>query len=285
MPKKFNNSKWEKTMAMTPSSTEELLVEQRQHIVIMTLNRPTRLNAISHKMLTELSVKMVEANKDPEVRCIILTGAGKGFCAGLDLIDVGQGGIGSGNKGGNNRPKTLFDLRDAPINVMWSLDKPVICALNGAAAGYGMDVALLCDMRIAGESAKMAAVTAKRNVVPESGGTWLLPRLIGWAKAAELYYRGRVVGAQECHEMGLVNIVVADDKVMETALEWAQEVADNAPLAVQTTKRMMRMGLEQSYDTSVDQLMMHLSGMFASEDFKEGVNSYLERRKPKFTGR
>jgi enoyl-CoA hydratase/carnithine racemase len=85
--------------------------------------------------------------------------------------------------------------------------------------------------------------------------------------------------------MGLVNIVVADDKVMETALEWAQEVADNAPLAVQTTKRMMRMGLEQSYDTSVDQLMMHLSGMFASEDFKEGVNSYLERRKPKFTGR
>ena len=282
----FGNSK----MAISASSTPQLLVEQQQHILVLTLNRPDRLNAISPDMLGELSSKVVEADKDPEIRCIVLTGSGRGFCSGLDLIDTNdrrdRESKDAGGNEGNSRPaRKLFDLRDAPINVMWHCDTPIICAINGAAAGYGMDMTLLCDIRIMSEKGKMAAVTARRNVVPESGGTWLLPKLVGWAKAAELYYRGRTVGAEESLSLGLVNTVVPHDELMDTAMTWAQEIADNAPVAVQTTKRMMRMGMEESYDTSVDHLMMHLHGLFQSEDFEEGLKAFLEKRKPEFTGR
>ncbi len=279
-------------MAISASSTSQLLVEQQQHILVLTLNRPDRLNAISPDMLNELSRKVVEADKDPEIRCIVLTGSGRGFCSGLDLIDTNdrrdseaKDAEGDQPKGNNRAARKLFDLRDAPINVMWHCDTPIICAINGAAAGYGMDMTLLCDIRIMSEKGKMAAITARRNVVPESGGTWLLPKLVGWAKAAELYYRGRTVGAEESLSLGLVNTVVPHDELLDTAMTWAQEIADNAPVAVQTTKRMMRMGMEESYDTSVDHLMMHLHGLFQSEDFEEGLKAFLEKRKPEFTGR
>jgi enoyl-CoA hydratase/carnithine racemase len=265
------------------TGTDELLAQRDGAVLTLTLNRPERLNAISGPMLAAFSQQLIAANKDPEVRCVILTGAGRGFCSGLDLQV--QAGASSRPAGESRPPQTLFDLHDSPPTVLWNMDKPVICALNGPAAGYGMDLALLCDIRIASENGTFAAVTARRNLVPESGGTWLLPRLIGWGKAAEMFFRGQVVPARQALELGLVNEVVAAEDLMPTALTWAHEIAQNAPMAVQVTKRMMRQGLNETYETTVEHLMAHLRNLMGMEDFREGVAAFMDRRTPNFTGR
>src|SRR5262249_20079704 len=186
-----------------------------------TLNRPERMNAISGPMLAALSERLVEANADRDVRVVILTGAGRGFCAGLDLGDASSGtGIG----GGGAMPATL-DPRTAPPTGLHSPDKPVIAALNGGAAGYGMDLALGCDIRIAARRAKLAAAFTKRGVLPESGGTWLLPRLVGWSKAAEIIFTGRTLDSQQCLALGLVNKVVADEALLAGARAPANAIA------------------------------------------------------------
>jgi enoyl-CoA hydratase/carnithine racemase len=169
--------------------------------------------------------------------------------------------------------------------VLHRTDKPVLCALNGPAAGYGMDLALGCDIRIASDQGKLAAVAVRRNVLPESGGTWLLPRLLGWAKAAEVAFRGRVLDAEECLRLGLVNAVVPHEQLLGEARAWAGEIAACAPAAIQATKRMMRLGLEESFEANVHHVYLQLLPLFGSQDFKEAVTAFTERRQPAFTGR
>ncbi len=264
-----------------------LLIEKSGHVVTLTMNRPERLNAISGPMMGALGEKLREANRDPDVRALILTGSGRGFCAGLDLqVQAAQrSGNGSGSGTGDMpaRPP-IWSVQDAPPVILWNMDKPVIAAVNGPAAGYGMDLALATDMRIGGESGKMAAVVVRRNLLPESGGTWLLPKLIGMGKAAEIFMRGKTLGAEECLETGIFNAVVPDDQLLDEAKTWAHEIAANAPMAVQTTKRMMRMGLEESFETAFDHLMSHLTRLMGAEDFKEGLSAFIERRDPTFKG-
>jgi enoyl-CoA hydratase/carnithine racemase len=169
--------------------------------------------------------------------------------------------------------------------VLHNLDKPTICALNGGAAGYGMDLALGCDIRLAGESAKLAAAFTKRGIVPESGGTWLLPRLIGWAKASELIFTGRTLSAKECLEWGLVNDVVPDAALADATRALAAEIAANAPLAVQASKRMMRQAWGEPFDEHVDRVYLQLLPLFRTADFQEGMRSFLEKRPASFEGR
>jgi enoyl-CoA hydratase/carnithine racemase len=266
------------------SEYADLLYEADGPIVTITLNRPERLNAITFAMLDSFSRALRAADLDRDVRAIIVTGSGRGFCAGLDIKDQMAGtGIGSG--GGAGLAAARFDLAGSPPVVLHSTDKPVICALNGAAAGYGMDLALGCDIRIASTEAKLAAVFTKRGILPESGGGWLLPRLIGWPRAAEIAFRGMTLSAQESLEMGLVNHVVEPDQLVPFTRQVADEIAANAPLAVQATKRMMRLGLEETFEANVHHTFMQLLPLFGSQDFKEGIASFMEKREPRFQGR
>ena len=262
----------------------ELLVERDGHVTTLTLNRPDRLNAISGAMLDALSKELVAADADREIRAIILTGAGRGFCAGLDLKDTAKGS-GSGAADGVGEMVQAFDLRNAPPMVLHNLDTPTICALNGAAAGYGMDIALGCDIRIASDSAKFAAAFAKRGVLPESGGTWLLPRILGWAKASEIAFTGRTLLADQCLELGLVNQVVPADLLQKEARALADEIAANAPLSVQATKRMMRMAMDETFEANIHHVYLQLLPLFRSRDFQEGLQAFLEKRTPNFQGR
>lgn len=258
---------------------QDLIYEKGDTIATITLNRPERLNAISLPMLNSLSSALRDADADPSVRVILLTGAGRGFCAGLDLKDFIGGGEGEAPMG------IRFDLANSPPMVLHTTDKPVICALNGPAAGYGFDLALGCDIRIASDRARLGALFTRRGIIPESGGAWLLPRLLGWAKAAEVIFRGRILDAPEALALGLVNTVVPHERLPEEVRTWAAEIAANAPLAVQAAKRLMRLGLEDSFEGNVHHAYLQLLPLFRSEDFREGARAFLEKREPSFTGR
>jgi len=262
----------------------DLLFEIDSNVATITLNRPDRLNAISGPMLESLSQALRDADRNRDVRVIIITGAGRGFCAGLDLKDL-VAGTGIGSNGADSLANARFDLANSPPIVLHTTDKPVICAINGPAAGYGMDLALGADIRIASRDAKLAAVFTRRGILPESGGAWLLPRLIGWEKAAEIAFAGRTLSAREALEAGLVSHVVEPDHLMPTTRQLAAEIAANAPLAVQATKRMMRLGLEETFEANVHHVFLQLLPLFGSKDFREGVQAFVEKREPQFQGR
>ena len=168
--------------------------------------------------------------------------------------------------------------------MLHNIDTPTIAAINGSAAGYGMDLALGCDIRIIADTAKLAAAFTARGIVPESGGTWILPRLIGWSKASEIIFTGKTLVAADCLEMGLVSEVANSNEVGDRALALAQQIAARAPLAVQASKRMMRMGMNENFNDHIHHVFLQLLPLFQSSDFQEGMASFIAKRDANFKG-
>lgn len=245
-------------------------------VAVLTLNRPERLNAWTQEMEQLYFGMLRDCAADTRVRAIILTGAGRGFCAGADMQELQQ--LGDGSLDGEE----LSHTRD-PQSLPLSIPKPIIAAVNGACAGLGLVQALMCDIRFAAEGAKITTAFARRGLVAEHGISWLLPRLVGPGRALELLFSGRVVLAQEALELGLVNRVFAPERLLEASIDYAMDLATHcSPASMAAMKGQVYADLEKGLreaTADADRLMLR---SFGAADFAEGVQSFLERRDPRF---
>jgi enoyl-CoA hydratase/carnithine racemase len=264
---------------------ETILYDVAERVATITLNRPDRMNAVNTTVIRELVEAFDQADGEDGVRAVIVTGAGRAFCAGADL-----GGGGKTFAGGPSRSERPEDHRDGGGLVtlrIFDMSKPVIAAINGPAVGFGVTLTLAMDIRLASSAAKLGFVFARRGVVPEACSTWFLPRLVGIAQAAEWAYSGRVFSAEEARTGGLVSRVVAPHALLPAARDLAREIADNtSAVSVALIRQMMwrMLGADHPREAHrLDSLGMWHTGR--SADAQEGVTSFLEKRPPNFTGR
>jgi len=272
----------------------EVVYEVDDGIATVTLNRPHRLNAITGTMSRELQDAMLAAGEDKSVRAIILTGAGRGFCAGADM-ELLQSIQGSGPRPDGESDREFQPRRvDAraredfrrQYSYFPSIGKPILAAINGPVAGLGFVLSLYCDLRLASTTARMGAIFSRRGLVAEHGISWLLPRLIGMANAADLLFSGRMIDAEEALAMGLVSRVVPPDKLLAEAGDRAREIATLAsPRSVAVMKKQIYDAQFETLAEALDTADREMLESFESEDFKEGVAHFVEKRPPKFSGK
>lgn len=253
-------------------------LEKLENIGIIRIDRPEAMNSLNEQVLTELDAQIQEVESDPRIKVIIITGEGRVFVAGADIAAMHGLDEKAGYAFGRLGQKVLRRLE--------TMDKTVIAAVNGFALGGGCELAMACDIRIAGEKAKFGQPEVTLGITPGYSGTQRLPRLVGKAKAMELILTGGIITAEAAAAIGLVNKVVPQDSLMEEALAMAGKIAGNAPLAVAYAKRAIREGLETPDMDCAIQVEAELFGKcFATEDQKEGMRAFLEKRKPEFTGK
>ena len=259
---------------------EQITADREVAVARITLNRPDRLNALTQVMSDELVDAFTTAGEDAAVRAVLLTGAGRGFCAGQDLSEFQDSGSGP--------PDIQTHLEHSYhklIPVIVETPKPVICAVNGVAAGAGVSLAAACDVRIASEAARFTQAFVKIGLAPDSGGTWLLPRIVGAAKALELSISGDMVDAENALRIGLVNRVVAADALEKEALDYAATLAALPTAAIAAAKRLFRDSPALDLAEALHREAVAQSRLGPSHDFQEGVQAFAEKREPRFEGR
>jgi enoyl-CoA hydratase/carnithine racemase len=259
-----------------------LLYSVDDAVATLTLNRPERLNALGGALREELLDAVLRASGDSAVRAIVLTGAGKGFCSGGDVKAMDEARASGAtrpliDKMAPSRDRVLLAMRDAP--------QPIIAAVNGAAAGAGMNLALACDIRLASTAARFAQAFVKRGLHPDWGGTYFLPRIVGMAKACEMIFTGEMIDAAEAHRLGIVTRVCAPDELLPAARELAGRIAAGPPAAIRLAKRALYRNAESDLREALEFETFAQNICSETEDAREGIRAFVEKRAPKFTGR
>jgi 2-(1,2-epoxy-1,2-dihydrophenyl)acetyl-CoA isomerase len=265
---------------------ETLLYEVDQGIATITLNRPAVLNAVSSQMLEELHAVLNAIQGDPAVRAVVLTGAGRGFCSGADLkarqqVQPGDAPAGASDAGGQRLRRTFNPL----ILAIRTIEKPFIAAVNGVAAGAGCNLALACDIVLASDTARFGNVFARIGLIPDCGGHFFLPRLIGFHKAAELMFTGDIIEAQEAERLGLVNRVIPHVELAKQARELAERLARGPTRAIGLCKRTLNLGINADLASVLDAEAEGQAVARQTADHWEGIQAFLEKRSPRFIGK
>ncbi len=257
-----------------------VLYELSGHVATITLNRPEVRNAFSPEMITLWRQFLEQARSDDQVRVIIVTGKGDIFCSGGDIRDMAKGKLRSWDM-----KNFVWDGVHRIALTLEDLDKPVIAAINGAAMGAGLDMALMCDLRVCSDRARLAESYILMGLVPGDGGAYFLPRLVGVAKALELFLTGDILTPEEALKLGIVNRVVPHDRLLEETRQLAEKIAGSPPLAVRMTKRAVYQGLTSALRAHLDYISSQLALLSETEDHVEAARAFLEKRKPVFKGK
>ncbi|MBI4763011.1 MAG: enoyl-CoA hydratase [Deltaproteobacteria bacterium] len=262
-----------------------ILMEKANGIATMTLNRPEKLNALNMPMMDEMRAAFQDAVADEDVRLLVITGAGRGFCSGADT--GGQAERAAMRAAGQRISKNRHDqVMPVPVSVdLHKIEKPTIAAVNGVAAGLGLSLVLACDMAIATDTAKFGALWVRRGLIPDGGATYFLPKLVGKVKSLEMMLTGDIVDAKEAERIGLVSRVVTADKLMPTVNELAGKIARGPAVALEITKRAVYKGMDSNLDSAVDFELWGQHVCYLTEDHKEAIAAFQGKRDPVFKGR